>query len=620
MRTAKSGFSSPVGLSASLAVLCCMLVPVAQAYDLCTCNHLTCPAPEHCAHGTVPDQCGCCMVCARGVHEPCGGGPEGPGVCGLGLQCVIDARPGDLVTGNEQGTCQEIAADCDASACDSIATHRCPSDSVLVYNSTEEETACCRTTYECRCNPAACKVPKCFAGHTPQILRHSNQRPGSCCDLYQCQPLGCLSEGVVYKNNATWREGDCVMCHCVGGRKQCQAEMCVKTCHNPVYVPGRCCPSCETPSVYPDQSSDSCPSLDMCNITCHSGLRQTPDGCHVCKCRPRLCFQDCRYGYIFDEFGQETCDCHAIPPSCPALDACSKDCNHGYRASKKGCPKCRCNKCSPLNCSRKCSHGYQTDRFGCEVCKCQELLWERNCTVNITEYRPGQLWTTEDCHSCRCTHDGSVTCQPVMCPVQTCLFMVNRAEECCPVCLNVSITHVSSKGQPTDRHEEQTTHMTSTSKGVDHAALADMERKYVISLAAVGTLMMILLILVFVLLYLKLKQRHQASWSVAGQDTYCKCPLFIGHSPTLQHKYNINTDLHPVGKIGFETPIMRKFEKTFIDTALKSDSTPEERKSFIEKDNGADEHEHKNVKDFINEDDGVENIESKCKYKDWADV
>ncbi|WAR18846.1 CRIM1-like protein [Mya arenaria] len=431
---------------------------------------------------------------------------------------------------------------------------------------------------------------------------------------------GCLSEGVVYKNNATWREGDCVMCHCVGGRKQCQAEMCVKTCHNPVYVPGRCCPSCETPSVYPDQSSDSCPSLDMCNITCHSGLRQTPDGCHVCKCRPRLCFQDCRYGYIFDEFGQETCDCHAIPPSCPALDACSKDCNHGYRASKKGCPKCRCNKCSPLNCSRKCSHGYQTDRFGCEVCKCQELLWERNCTVNITEYRPGQLWTTEDCHSCRCTHDGSVTCQPVMCPVQTCLFMVNRAEECCPVCLNVSITHVSSKGQPTDRHEEQTTHMTSTSKGVDHAALADMERKYVISLAAVGTLMMILLILVFVLLYLKLKQRHQASWSVAGQDTYCKCPLFIGHSPTLQHKYNINTDLHPVGKIGFETPIMRKFEKTFIDTALKSDSTPEERKSFIEKDNGADEHEHKNVKDFINEDDGVENIESKCKYKDWADI
>jgi len=84
----------------------------------------------------------------------------------------------------------EIARNCDASACDSMVTSRCPSDSVLVFNSTQEETACCRTTYECRCNPAVCKVPKCSAGHTPQIVHHSKQRPGACCDMYQCQPLG----------------------------------------------------------------------------------------------------------------------------------------------------------------------------------------------------------------------------------------------------------------------------------------------------------------------------------------------------------------------------------------------------------------------------------------------
>jgi len=78
----------------------------ALGYDLCTCNQLTCPTPENCSHGTALDQCGCCPVCARGVNEPCGAGAQGPGVCASGLQCVFDARPGDLVTGNEHGTCR----------------------------------------------------------------------------------------------------------------------------------------------------------------------------------------------------------------------------------------------------------------------------------------------------------------------------------------------------------------------------------------------------------------------------------------------------------------------------------------------------------------------------------
>lgn len=85
----------------------------------------------------------------------------------------------------------EISSDCvDAWACDSIVTNRCPSDSVLVYNSTQEENACCKTTYECRCDMSICKVPRCAAGHTPHILRHSNKRPGSCCDLYHCKVSG----------------------------------------------------------------------------------------------------------------------------------------------------------------------------------------------------------------------------------------------------------------------------------------------------------------------------------------------------------------------------------------------------------------------------------------------
>ena len=65
-------------------------------------------------------------------------------------------------------------------------------------------------------------------------------------NIDSCVFPGCQSsEGDVYKNNETWREGDCVTCHCVDGKKRCQAEMCVKTCLNPKPVPGRCCPICD---------------------------------------------------------------------------------------------------------------------------------------------------------------------------------------------------------------------------------------------------------------------------------------------------------------------------------------------------------------------------------------
>ena len=137
--------------------------------------------------------------------------------------------------------------------------------------------------------------------------------------------------------------------------------------------------------------------------------------------------------------------------------------------------------------------------------------------------------------------------------------------------------------------------------------LADIERKYVISLAVVGTLMMILLVLVFVLLYLKLKQRHAASWSVAGADAYCKCPLFLSHSPTLPNSYS------PA-----PTPIVKRFHQPYIDTNLKAEVTLDECKTFLDKDSQQDSGKD-SVEDFVNE-DKCENIESNCKYKNWANV
>lgn len=137
-----------------------------------------------------------------------------------------------------------------------------------------------------------------------------------------------------------------------------------------------------------------------------------------------------------------------------------------------------------------------------------------------------------------------------------------------------------------------------------------MEEKYIISLSIVGSFVMILLILVFVLLYLKLKQRHQASWSVAGQDTYCKCPLFIGHSPTLQHKYNLNGEIP--NKINYDTVVVQKYDHPCIEVSLKSaDSPDEERRLFLT--NGDKD------KDFVNKDSSGQ-LQSPCLYKDWSAI
>ena len=90
-----------------LLVLVSSVLSLSKADDsACVCNQLSCETPVNCTHGIVSDPCGCCIVCARGAGDTCGGGPNGIGVCGDGLQCVINAENGDVITGREEGVCQ----------------------------------------------------------------------------------------------------------------------------------------------------------------------------------------------------------------------------------------------------------------------------------------------------------------------------------------------------------------------------------------------------------------------------------------------------------------------------------------------------------------------------------
>ena len=93
-----------------------------------------------------------------------------------------------------------------------------------------------------------------------------------------------------------------------------------------------------------------------------------------------------------------------------------------------------------------------------------------------------------------------------------------------------------------------------------------------------------LLILVFVLLYLKLKQKHRATWSVAGQDPYCKCPLFLRQSSQIRHKYDLNGEIP--SNISYDTTVVQKYQQPCVEVSVKSDSPLEEKKFIFPDSNG----------------------------------
>nr|API81347.1 venom toxin [Hemiscorpius lepturus] len=65
------------------------------------------PLPADCPWGTVKDPCFCCLVCAKGLNEICGGVWNISGKCGEGLKCVKDGGS-DIRSFIEAGRCQKI--------------------------------------------------------------------------------------------------------------------------------------------------------------------------------------------------------------------------------------------------------------------------------------------------------------------------------------------------------------------------------------------------------------------------------------------------------------------------------------------------------------------------------
>ena len=73
----------------------------------CPCNPVICHPPQGCQYGEVPDVCACCMECAKGPGETCGGTWGELGTCGNGTQCMVNVPFGSSYSNYRYtpGTC-----------------------------------------------------------------------------------------------------------------------------------------------------------------------------------------------------------------------------------------------------------------------------------------------------------------------------------------------------------------------------------------------------------------------------------------------------------------------------------------------------------------------------------
>ncbi|XP_039898666.1 cysteine-rich motor neuron 1 protein isoform X2 [Simochromis diagramma] len=300
------------------------------------------------------------------------------------------------------------------------------------------------------CSKAECAELDCENFYIPE---------GECCPV--CIDVELLSmdstEASCWVNNKLraheeqWKEDDCTFCQCVDGEPHCTAMACKQSCHNPVKIPGECCPFCEEPS-YETVSPLLCPPLDNCSLSvndCPYGFQQDKNGCLLCQCLnndscPDLgtyCSLQCPMGYERDDFGCEVCECSVPVPKCRPL-SCTKTCPYGYVRNKHGCEMCRCVKCPPFTCDKHCVNGYRQNRKGCSICMCKDDSGSGQpegmdmvvCRAPGGEfYVEGETWNLDECTRCTC-RKGRVLCDTEVCPPALCQAPIRNKDTCCHVC------------------------------------------------------------------------------------------------------------------------------------------------------------------------------------------
>jgi hypothetical protein len=150
--------------------------------------------------------------------------------------------------------------------------------------------------------------------------------------------------------------------------------------------------------------------------------------CKVKTCPVTECFEECPTGYIYDEFGCNTCKCK--PDQCAFVQCPRLSCDNYRWDNGMCCPSClqtfedtTCPKL--LDCFVKCPYGFKKDAAGCDICECHEnpcetheCLSHEECFVESTTFKP---FCVETCKNYNlCARDETCTMKTPPCNKEIC--------------------------------------------------------------------------------------------------------------------------------------------------------------------------------------------------------
>ncbi|OWF51557.1 BMP-binding endothelial regulator protein-like [Mizuhopecten yessoensis] len=268
---------------------------------------------------------------------------------------------------------------------------KCENEGEAVFVPQISDNPC--ITCFCRAGAVECRREKCESLEGCYMILFDYLLSGhrKCCEV--CK--GCTVDGEYFSSNSLWTDkaDPCTTYSCKAGVATRTTTKCYAPCANPVPVPGKCCPVC----------------------------------------------QSCQYdGKTYNEGD-------VFPLSTDLCTKCS---------CKNGTVSCEKETCPVLNCPKNVI--WQPPGSCCKVCKGQRRIFNLpggKCFFQYKIYKSGETFRPGNCTSCLCV-DGTFicdreTCPPLPCPLEK---TVQRENSCCRVCPDKQTCDYKNR---TYMHEQQ---------------------------------------------------------------------------------------------------------------------------------------------------------------------